>query len=214
MNFDYVMSDPYLFFLQIAFMIALALLAIGSLMMRSLFALTMMAGAYSLICAMWFAVLDAVDVAFTEAAVGAGASTILMLGALLLTKREVAVRHWTKWLLSFLTILALGALLIYATLDMPAFGDPLSPANATVGRAYLEQTAKEVGVPNVVTAVLASYRGFDTLGEAMVIFCAGLTVFILLHKSMSKPYDAEDHEETTYKADENMRGQAAEASES
>src|SRR5690606_9386682 len=73
-----------------------------------------------------------------------------------------------------------GAALIYATFDMPAFGDAASPANSYIGEAYVERTAKEIAVPNIVTAVLASYRGFDTLGETMVIFTAGLGVIMLL----------------------------------
>ena len=31
-------------------------------------------------------------------------------------------------------------------------------------------------MPNVVTAVLASYRGYDTLGETTVVFTAGAGV--------------------------------------
>jgi hypothetical protein len=63
---------------------------------------------------------------------------------------------------------------------MPAFGDPAAPANSNIGAAYVERTAREIAVPNIVTAVLASYRGFDTLGETMVIFTAGLGVMLLL----------------------------------
>ena len=42
------------------------------------------------------------------------------------------------------------------------------------------QTTAEIGIPNIVTAVLASYRGFDTLGETAVIFTAGVGVMALL----------------------------------
>ena len=73
-----------------------------------------------------------------------------------------------------------GAALVYASLDMPAFGSADSPANAYVGQAYVERTPQEIAVPNIVTAVLASYRGFDTLGEVTVIFTAGLAVLLLL----------------------------------
>jgi len=77
-------------------------------------------------------------------------------------------------------VLAVGAALVYATIDMPAVGDPNAPANNYVGQAYVENTPKEIAVPNIVTAVLASYRGFDTLGETLVIFTAGLAVILLL----------------------------------
>ena len=71
-------------------------------------------------------------------------------------------------------------MLVYASIDLPAFGDPDSPANTYVGTDYLERTPKEIAVPNIVTAVLASYRGFDTLGETGVVFTAALAVILLL----------------------------------
>jgi multicomponent Na+:H+ antiporter subunit B len=63
---------------------------------------------------------------------------------------------------------------------MPAFGDPNAPANTHVGQAYVDRTASEIPMPNIVTAVLASYRGYDTMGEVMVIFTAGVAVMLLL----------------------------------
>ena len=53
-----------------------------------LFAVVMLAGVFSLLSALLFVTMDAVDVAFTEAAVGAGISTVLMLGTLALTSRH------------------------------------------------------------------------------------------------------------------------------
>lgn len=154
---------------------------------RRLFVVVMLSGVYSLLSAVFFVLLDAVDVAFTEAAVGAGVSTTLMLAAMLLTSREARKpRPGQNWA-AFLVTVAVGSALLYATVDMPAFGDPEAPANAYVGRAYLVRTPEEVGPPNVVTAVLASYRGFDTLGETVVIFTAGLGVMLLLGLSRAQP---------------------------
>ena len=73
-----------------------------------------------------------------------------------------------------------GAMLVYGTWDMPAFGDAAAPPNRHVAPYYLERSLPETGVPNVVTAVLASYRGYDTLGELTVIFTAGIGVLLLL----------------------------------
>ncbi|RIJ21570.1 DUF4040 domain-containing protein [Henriciella barbarensis] len=148
--------------------------------MRSLFAIVMLSGIYSLISATWFVALDAVDVAFTEAAVGAGISTALLLGAMLLTARTAKPEKGAMQIVPILVVLATGAMLVYATIDLPAFGDPDSPANTYVGTDYLERTPREIAVPNIVTAVLASYRGFDTLGETGVVFTAALAVILLL----------------------------------
>jgi len=147
--------------------------------MRSLLAVAMLTSIYSLLSASLFVALDAVDVALTEAAIGAGISTILMLATIALTSdEEKAPRHTP--LLPLIVVTATGAALIYGTLDMPHHGDPDAPVHHHVAPTYLHDTPGEIGVPNVVTSVLASYRGYDTLGEVTVILTAGAGVLALL----------------------------------
>lgn len=161
----------------LAFMAAVALVV---LRLRNLFAAAMVAGFYSLLSAGMFVILDAVDVAFTEVAVGAGATTVILLGTLLLTgTEEKPAASWSPWPL--LAVLALGGLLVYGTLDMPPYGDPGSAVHThVVGPRYIEESPAEIGVPNMVTSVLASYRGYDTLGETAVIFTAGIGLLLLI----------------------------------
>jgi multicomponent Na+:H+ antiporter subunit B len=161
----------------------LAITAIAIIRIRNLFAVIMLFGLYSLLMAGLFVVLDAADVAFTEAAVGAGISTVLMLTTLALMKGEhqekpPAHRPW----LPLAVVIITGGALIYGTSDIPAFGDPNAPAHQHVAPRYIEQGLAETGVPNLVTAVLASYRGYDTLGEVAVIFTAGIGVMLLLSR--------------------------------
>lgn len=172
---SYGLGLANVFLLALLFVIGVAIARL-----RSLFAIVMLSGLYSLVSATWFVLLDAVDVAFTEAAVGAGLSTALILGAMLLTARTAKVQRKGAGLAPFLVVLATGVMLIYATVDLPALGDPNSPANAYVGAEYLARTYSDAGIPNIVTVVLASYRGFDTLGEVFVVFTAGLAVALLL----------------------------------
>jgi multicomponent Na+:H+ antiporter subunit B len=73
-----------------------------------------------------------------------------------------------------------GALLIYATVDFPAWADPQSPASTHLSPHFIEKTMDETSVPNIVTAVLADYRGYDTMYETTVIFTAGVACFFLL----------------------------------
>ena len=164
-----------IFLLAILFVVAVAIAR-----MRSLFAIVMLSGIYSLVSATWYVAVDAVDVAFTEAAVGAGMSTAVLLGAMLLTSRTAKPEHLFSRIGPMLVCVATGAALIYATVDLPALGDPNSAANTGVGYTYLEINWYDTGIPNVVTPVLASYRGFDTLGETTVVFTAGLAVALLL----------------------------------
>jgi multicomponent Na+:H+ antiporter subunit B len=147
--------------------------------LRDLFAVVMLFGIYSLLSAAIFVSLDAVDVAFTEASVGAGIATVLMLATLAMTARtENPPKHST--LLPLLVVSITGGALVYGTLDMPRFGDPQAPIHHHVAPRYLEDSPAEIGLPNVVTSVLASYRGYDTLGEVVVIFTAGVSVLVLL----------------------------------
>ncbi len=159
----------------------LALITIGIIRVRNLFAVVVLAGAYSFLMASVMMVLDAVDVAMTEAAVGAGISTVLALGALHLTKTEEAEPRYSAMLPLFVAA-GTGAMLIYGTWGLPGFGLADTPVNTHVGLDYLNRNMAETGIPNVVTAVLASYRGFDTLGETAVIFTAGIGVLLLLKR--------------------------------
>ncbi len=147
--------------------------------MKDLFATAMLAGIYGLSSACFFVLMDAVDVAFTEASVGAGISTLLMFVVITMTGRsEDPVRH--KPLLALLVVVVTGGLLIYGTLDIPYFGTPDAPIHQHVAPRYIEDSMQEVGVINLVTSVLASYRAFDTFGEVVVIFTAGIGVLALL----------------------------------
>lgn len=157
--------------------------------MKDLFAVIMLTGIYSLLSASFFVAMDAVDVAFTEAAVGAGVSTLLMLVAITITGRsENPARH--KPFLALAVVIVTGSLLIYGTLDMPHFGSSLAPIHQHVTPRYINDSMQEIGVPNIVTSVLASYRAFDTFGEVVVIFTAGIGVLALL-MVVRRPEDIE-----------------------
>ena len=163
----------------------LVFIAVMILRTGKLFAVIVMSGGYSLTSAAIFVNLDAVDVAFTEAAVGAGISTVLFLAAMafLPAEEKTARKNSTGFshtLIATLVCVAAGLLLITAALDLPAFGDPSAPAQVHVAPRYLQESGDVLHIPNVVTTVLASYRGFDTLGETIVVFTAGLGVLMLL----------------------------------
>jgi multicomponent Na+:H+ antiporter subunit B len=153
--------------------------ALTVIRLLDLFAVVMLSGIYSLLSAALFVTLNAPDVAFTEAAVGAGISTVLMLATLAQTSRHESKPSHRAWL-PLAVVIVTGGFLVYGTLDMPPFGDPDNPVHEHVAPRYLEQSGSEIGVPNVVTSVLASYRGYDTLGETAVVFTAGAGVIVLL----------------------------------
>ena len=151
---------------------------------RWLFPVVVLAGAYSLVSAAMFVNLDAVDVAFTEAAVGAGISTVLFLAAMAylpaVEKTPPEAKGISHILPALIICVCAGALLVAAAIELPPVGDPTAPPHVHVAPRYLEESGSFLHIPNVVTTVLASYRGFDTFGEVVVVFTAGLGVLVLL----------------------------------
>ncbi|MGB5621470.1 MAG: DUF4040 domain-containing protein [Gammaproteobacteria bacterium] len=178
------MIEPVIDILLLAFMIVIALAVVR---MRDLFGVAMLFSVFSLLCAGVFTVMDAADVAFTEAAVGAGISTILMLATLTRTARREKPRATGVSILPLTVVIITGALLVFGTSDLPRLGDPDAPIHQHVADRYLERSGEEIGIPNVVTSVLASYRGYDTLGETAVIFTAGIAVIALLGLRRRRP---------------------------
>ncbi len=168
-------------------LIFLVLTAAAAVFMRDLLSAGIMLAAYSLLMAVVWTNLNAVDVAFTEAAVGAGVTTVLLIAALSRTRRlEGPPVPWRNRLAGLLMVVVTGAVLIYGSLDMPAYADPEAPAYLHVAPRYIEHSEEEAGVANMVTAVLASYRGYDTLGETTVIFTAGCSVILLIRRWREK----------------------------
>jgi len=157
----------------------LVITALAIVRSENLFVSVMLLSIFSLLMAANFFILDAADVALTEAAVGAGVTTVIFLSALALTtereKQQATAQH-----VALGSVCILAALIIYATFDKPRLGDPEAPVHQHVAPWYLEMTPEHIDIPNVVTAVLGSYRGYDTLGEVFVVFTACIGVLFIL----------------------------------
>ncbi len=177
--------------IDILLLLIIVVCAVFALFTKDLLSAVIILGVYSFIMATIFTWLNAVDVAFTEASVGAGITSVLMLAALSRTKRYE--HYYTKLqrrrpstlflkIMSLFLVIVTGAVLVYGVIDMPEFGDPEAPANQHVSPRYIEETHHDTGIHNIVTAILASYRGYDTLGETTVIFTAGISVILLLRR--------------------------------
>lgn len=85
------------------------------------------------------------------------------------------------FVIAFLALCCL--IMVQATVNFPVWGDPNSPASVTVSPEYITQTYERTHTPNLVTAVLGDYRGFDTLMETVVVFAAGLACLFILRFS-------------------------------
>jgi multicomponent Na+:H+ antiporter subunit B len=162
-----------------ALLTLLAVATIAIVRQRSLFGVVILAGIYSFLMASLLIALDAVDVAMTEASVGAGISTVLLLATLHLVKATEMRPIHANWV-PLLVALVVGGILVWGTISLPPFGVADTAVHQHVAPYYLGRSIPETGVPNVVTSVLADYRGYDTLGETTVIFTAGIGVMLLL----------------------------------
>lgn len=172
----------------------LILTAFSIVRTSNLFAVAMLSSVFSLLSAGLFLVLDAVDVSFTEAAVGAGVSTVLILGTMALTRRTEIKPSGANYP-ALLAVIGTGAVLIYGTLDLPPFGASDTPVHLHLAPDYIDRMPAEMGFPNIVTAILASYRGFDTLGEVVVVFTAAVAVLLLLLEGGKLARDSRSHDE-------------------
>lgn len=165
-----------------AILLVVAVIAVAS---RDIIKSLVYLAIFSLITAGLYMSMDAPDVAITEAAIGAAISTLFFLAAIRIVGREESSqRHYVLAASALLS--ATFGLVVMAILEMPKIGDPESPANSYLASYYLQNSVEDTGVTNVVTAVLASYRGFDTLGEVYVILAAGISVLLILPLTMWK----------------------------
>ena len=155
------------------------ILGIAIIRLANLFAAVMLFGIFSLVAAGLYVNMDAADVAFTEAAVGGGIATLLFLSTLALTTTEGNYREKFS-LKAFTVVTIVGLVLWYGVSDIPYFGYAQAPVHTHVAERYINVSPVEIGIPNMVTSVLASYRGYDTMGEVAVIFTAGISVLMLL----------------------------------
>jgi multicomponent Na+:H+ antiporter subunit B len=171
--------------LDLSILTLIVICAFATIMVKDLLSAAIIFGAYSfLMCLLWTE-MGAVDVAFTEASVGAGVSTVLFIAAVYQTSRTVKPRKSGRGLAKIFALLATlltGLVLLIAEADFPGFADLSSPASLHVSPYYITQTLHDTNVPNMVTSVLADYRGFDTMFETAVIFTAGLAVIAILRR--------------------------------
>jgi multicomponent Na+:H+ antiporter subunit B len=168
---------------ELPLLVLLILTAAGAIVVKDLLSAVLILGTYSFFLALVWAWLGAVDVAFVEAVVGAGLATVFFLLTLFgMDPKHTLIRRTPPPVAALVGLPVLGLLLVYAANDLPAFGNPGSPASTHISPFYIENSFADTGTPNIVTAVLMDYRALDTLMETAVIFTAGLACWLLLRR--------------------------------
>ncbi|ELZ25809.1 monovalent cation/H+ antiporter subunit B [Halosimplex carlsbadense 2-9-1] len=172
--------------LEVGLVIFVLACAVATALLRDVLGSIIAFGAYSLGIAVIWVFLRAPDVGLTEAAVGAGIMTVLFLLTIAKTVRPVDDEVLESVDLRALAVsVALVAALSTTLLALPAVGDAGSAvASDNLTDYYLDNAYEETEVKNAVTAVLAAYRGFDTLGEAVVVYSAGIGLLVVLDREV------------------------------
>jgi|APHM01.1.fsa_nt_gi Multisubunit Na+/H+ antiporter, MnhB subunit len=173
--------------LEASLFVFILITALLTALFRDVLASIVVFAAYSLGLAVLYTVYRAPDVGLTEAAIGAGVTTVFLLLTIAKTTRPTADTRFETINWPAVGVCGLFVLVVGVTLPaFPAVGDPASPilANADVTGYYLANAYDETGAENAVTAVLAAYRGFDTFGEAIVVFAAGIASLLVLGREV------------------------------
>jgi len=163
--------------------VLLLITAIAVISVRDLFALIVLLSVYSGLFAALLAVMGAADVAFTEAVVGTSVSTIFFMALIWrINPMELTRYSLPRRIFSWVPALSIGALLLYGVNALPAFGDATAPSTTYLAPDFIARAYQDTHTPNVVTAILADYRSFDTLIETTVVLTAALACLLVLQR--------------------------------
>lgn len=169
-------------------LVLLVLTAAGAILIRDLIGAVLVLGSYGFVLAITWALIGAADVAFMEAVVGAGLSTVFFIITLFHTGTHTddieQQNPYPSWQ-GILGLCLLGGVLLSTATDLPSLGAPNSPPNIHISPTYLMQSLIDTNTPNVVASVLMDYRALDTLFETAMIFSAGIAAALLLWRKNS-----------------------------
>jgi multicomponent Na+:H+ antiporter subunit B len=149
---------------------------------KSLIESVIVMSVFSLFIGICYLFMDAPDVAMTETALGACLSTCVLLNIIKIVGDDIGKPKRIKVIMSAILCITFIACLSWASLDLPEFGAENSPLQQHLTGYYLENTKNDIAIPSMVAAILASYRGYDTLGETTVILIAGLAVLVIISR--------------------------------
>lgn len=177
-----MIAFPYLAIVLLSMILFLAVMLIVSIgYMKSIIIIALI----SLLSASTYLVMSAPDVALTEGAVGACASSCILLLGLRYIKSERCLSWFTPKQLVPCAVICFILLIVLCSysLELHPYGDALMSGGAA--EHYIANVEKDIGIRALVTAILASYRGVDTFCETLVIFTAGLCVIFIFSQANS-----------------------------
>jgi multicomponent Na+:H+ antiporter subunit B len=172
---NFVLDEILLFISSLALLITCFWLIISRNLIESIIILSV----FSLLISLCYLFMDAPDVAMTETALGACLSTCVLLNVAKIVGEDSGKLN------TFFAIILCAffvVILTWISLDLPSFGTQDSEVQTHLTKYYLQNTRTDIAIPSFVAAILASYRGYDTLGETIVILIAGLAVLVIVSR--------------------------------
>lgn len=204
-------------YLRYALLLFLVVCAVSVSLTKKLLTSIIIFMSYSCVMSIIWIMLESPDLAITEAAVGAGVSSILFFVTLKKihavdreeeAKKELDVAETERHLemkifdkafkaTSVVVCISIIIILLVVVSDLPRFGNAGNPDNNEVAERYILSGLQETGAVNIVTGMILDYRAFDTFGESCVLFIAATCVMILLRvdtesDDLSMPSGAND----------------------
>jgi len=162
--------------------LVMVITCIRLMLSKSLIESVIVMSVFSLFIGICYLFMDAPDVAMTETALGACLSTCVLINIIKIVGDDIGKPKKIKIIMSAILCIIFIACLSWASLDLPEFGADNSPLQEHLTGYYLENTKNDIAIPSMVAAILASYRGYDTLGETTVILIAGLAVLVIISR--------------------------------
>jgi multisubunit Na+/H+ antiporter MnhB subunit len=187
--------------MPMAFMhVLLFLMLIGALVAveaRNLLSAVISVGAVGFMLSIVFLVLGAPDVAITQVVVEVLCLVILIKATI---NRDLTTVSGGRE--SFGMVVTIALVVVFSAICLTVLTDTLTFGSSVLDRfadapsqTYLAEGLTQTGAANIVTAVLLDYRGYDTLGEATVLFCSILGALAILRGKARKRVQEADEEE-------------------
>jgi multicomponent Na+:H+ antiporter subunit B len=175
---NFVLDEILLFISSLVLLVTCFWLIISRNLIESIIIMSV----FSVFIGICYLLMDAPDVAMTETALGSCLSTCVLLNVAKIVGENSGKLKKLNTIFATILCAFFVAILAWASLDLPAFGTHDSSVQTHLTKHYLENTRADIAIPSFVAAILASYRGYDTLGETTVILIAGLAVLVIVSR--------------------------------
>jgi multisubunit Na+/H+ antiporter MnhB subunit len=133
-----------------------------------------------------FLVLHAPDLAIVQIIIET-LTLVILIAAILKTtrkdtKEEFSVKKVSFWAVGLIFIVVFIMTAIRVLQHLPDFGYPV----LRMAQYYIDNGVIKTGASNLVAAIILDFRGYDTLGEATVLFTSVAGVVTVLRKAGRK----------------------------